>query len=179
MDYNDVLDFWFKELDSKQWFNGGNQVDQLIIDNFSKLHGQGAAGEHADWRQGVEGRLAEIIVLDQFSRNIYRNSGQAYAYDNMALALAQEGIRHADLSGLTVEERGFFYMPFMHSESLKIHEQALELFASEPGLSHRLKYEKMHYDIIKEYGRYPYRNEYLGRENTPEEEEYLKHNDGF
>ncbi|AMB94479.1 DUF924 family protein [Aerococcus sanguinicola] len=174
-----VLNFWFEELGPEQWFNGGESVDQAIADRFSQLHQEVKDGEHADWRESLRGRLAEIIVLDQFSRNLYRGSGQAYAQDDMALALAQECIRLEDLSSLSPEARSFIYMPFMHSESLVIHDQAMELFSSEEALANNLKYEKAHYEIIEKYGRYPYRNETLGRENTPEEEEYLKHNKGF
>ena len=124
----------------------------------------------------MAGCLAEILLLDQIPRNIFRGTAQAFATDSLALVLAQEGLEQA--LDLPVVQRGFFYMPFMHSESLTIHEEALRLF-DQPGLEKRLKYEKMHMDILQQFGRYPHRNAILGRPSTKEEEEYLKEHSGF
>ena len=114
--------------------------------------------------------------MDQIPRNIFRGTAQAFATDSLALVLAQEGLTKAQ--ALPVVQRGFFYMPFMHSESLAIHEEALRLF-DQPGLEKRLKYEKMHMEILQQFGRYPHRNAILGRPSTKEEEEYLKEHAGF
>ena len=167
-----VLHFWFSELNPAQWFEKDLNLDRLIKRRFGDLHRQVAACEHYAWRKRPRGRLAEIIVLDQFSRNIYRDSPGAFENDAMALALAQEAIAvGADLS-LPTAQRSFLYMPFMHSESLAIHEVAVELFSA-PGLEENLGYELRHKEIIERFGRYPHRNAVLGRLSTQEEREFL------
>ena len=115
---------------------------------------------------------ALILVLDQFSRNLFRNHPAAFAADPMALALSQEALQADDIGQLNAEEKSFLIMPYMHSESKVIHEQALRLF-SEPGLENNLEFERQHKAIIDQFGRYPHRNELLGRKSTPEELEYL------
>jgi uncharacterized protein (DUF924 family) len=112
-------------------------------------------------------------VLDQFSRNVYRGSSEAFAGDDLALDLAKAAIEAGGLERLSANERAFVYMPFMHSESLAEHDRALELF-SEPGLEHQLKYEHAHRNILKRFGRYPHRNEALGRASTTEELAFLQ-----
>ena len=119
------------------------------------------------------GRLAEIIVLDQFSRNIYRGTPLSFAYDPLALALAQEAITAKANQSLNPDQKAFLYMPFMHSESPAIHEIALELF-KEPGLESNLDFEIRHKTIIDRFGRFPHRNEILGRQSTGEEISFLK-----
>ena len=116
--------------------------------------------------------LAEIIILDQFSRNIYRDSPRAFAYDTLALVLAQEAIRRKFDDELKVKQRAFLYMPFVHSESAELHEIALFLF-DKPGLEDNFNYEIRHKEIIDRFGRYPHRNEILGRKSTAEELEFL------
>ena len=125
------------------------------------------------WRTKAEGRLAEIIVLDQFSRNIYRDQAEAFAGDNLAVQLAFEAVEVRADQKVDVSRRSFFYMPFMHSEDLKVHEKAVEVF-SQPGFENSLKWEIKHKDIIERFGRYPHRNSILGRESTQEELEFLK-----
>ena len=126
-----------------------------------------------DWRDGPEGRLAEIIVLDQFSRNLYREDPRAFACDGMALALAQEAVRVRADRAVLLERRKFFYMPYEHSESSRIHEIAVTLFESldDP---ESLKYELQHKAIVDRFGRYPHRNKALGRASTAEEIAFLK-----
>lgn len=168
MVYQDVLDFWFKELTPKQHFEKDDALDDLITKHFKVVHQKVSSGETFSWRETIHGRLAEIIILDQFSRNMYRGQKKSFAYDSLALILAQEAIKQPDFSKLTIEEKSFLYMPFMHSESSLIHEQAVKLF-SEPGLETTLDFEHRHFDIIKRFGRYPHRNIILGRISTPEE----------
>lgn len=174
--YEEVLKYWFEELEPMQHFIQDDKVDEEINKRFGNLHEAASNGELYYWRNTIRGRLAEIIILDQFSRNLYRGEARAFAQDRMALALAQECIAHHNLSNLSIEERSFLYMPFMHSESLKIHEIAVELFSSESELSESLKHEIEHKETIEAFGRYPYRNKALGRKNTPAEVEYLKKN---
>lgn len=173
MNYQEILDFWFKETTPAQHFNKDDNFDALIKERFLELHTKVAQGEYAEWRQTIHGRLAEIIVLDQFSRNLFRDKKESFAFDGMALILAQEAIETGKLDQLTVNERGFLYMPFMHSESVKIHEEALRLF-SEEGLENQLDFEERHFEIIKRFSRYPHRNEILDRVSTQEEISFLK-----
>ena len=172
MQYTDVLDFWFGELTPDDQFSGGARVDALITERFSDVHAAAVAGELADWRENQVGSLAEIIVLDQFSRNIYRGKRAAFAADEIALLLAAQAIEKGFDTALPHDKRLFMYMPYMHSELPQVHEVALKIF-TDLGDESALKYEKIHKDIIDRFGRYPHRNKQLGRENTREEEEYL------
>ncbi|MBA5760988.1 DUF924 domain-containing protein [Vibrio sp. 404] len=168
----DVLNFWFNELQSKDWFVANPDIDAVIRTRFGELLQQASQAELYSWRDTAKGRLAEIIVLDQFSRNVYRNTPQAFSQDPLALALAQEAVRLELDKQLTPQERSFLYMPYMHSESALIHEQALELF-NQPGLENNYDFELKHKVIIDQFGRYPHRNAILNRTNTPEEEAFL------
>ncbi|MET0356495.1 MAG: DUF924 family protein [Cellvibrio sp.] len=168
-----ILDFWFKEISQKQWWEKDKVFDQLIKQRFSAVHEQATRGELFSWRATAEGRLAEIIVLDQFSRNMFRDSFLAFAYDGLALVLAQEAIFNGADKSLPIDWRSFMYMPFMHSESLVIHERAVKLF-DQPGLEYNLEFELKHKIIIEKFGRYPHRNEILHRSSTPEELEFLR-----
>jgi uncharacterized protein (DUF924 family) len=172
MNYDDVLNFWFEQCSAVDWFSKNDSLDLKMVEKFIVIHSQAIAGELFYWRDFPLGRLAEIILIDQFSRNIYRDDAKAYANDSMALALAQEAIRNKVNDSLDDRFCQFLYMPFMHSESRLIHEEALKLF-SEPGLEYSLKYEIKHKATIDQYNRYPERNAVLGRTNTPEEEDYL------
>ncbi len=167
-----ILKFWFEEIDRSLWFKKDDEFDQLLIERYGDLHTQAAQGELYIWRETAQGRLAEIIVLDQFSRNMFRNSAKAFAQDGMALVLAQEAIRVADDLILNTMQRTFLYMPFMHSESLAIHDIAVELFTRN-GIQNNLDFELKHKAIIERFGRYPHRNAVLDRKNTPQEFDFL------
>lgn len=170
---HDVINFWFEESKPKQWWTKDAEFDQLITDKFSELHQQANDGELFAWRFSAIGRLAEIIILDQFSRNIYRNTPKAFASDNLALCLAQHAVSLNTQNELTDEQRQFLYMPYMHSESAVIHQIAERLF-SEPQVSNNTDFELAHKKIIDKFGRYPHRNDILGRESTAEEIEFLQ-----
>lgn len=173
MNYQTVLDFWFSPETQPHWFAKSEAFDQQLRDRFANTLEQARHGELWSWRENVAGRLAEIIVLDQFSRNLYRDDAKSFAQDPMALALAQEVIALGLDQDLQPTQRSFLYMPFMHSESKLIHEQALKLFEN-LGNPINLEFEKKHKAIIDRFGRYPHRNEVLGRESTAEEIEFLK-----
>ena len=172
MNAHDVLHFWFDELSPKQHFDKDEKLDQLIRVRFAEIHRAGSQGELYEWRKTPEGRLAEIIVLDQFSRNLFRDSAQAFACDGMALVLAQEAVRLDTDQVLPQAKRVFLYMPYMHSESRAIHAMAEQLFR-QLGIAENLKYELAHKAIIDRFGRFPHRNAVLGRESTVEEREFL------
>lgn len=169
----DVLQFWFGELTPDDWWRRDTALDQRIADRFGRTLAAAAHCELHAWRATARGRLAEVIVLDQFSRNVHRDTAAAFANDALALALAQEAVaRGCDLE-LPAAERAFLYLPWMHSESALIHEEALRLFAA-PGLEKNLDFEQRHKAIIDRFGRYPHRNALLGRTSTAEELEFLK-----
>lgn len=172
---NNVLDFWFQTLSPKQWFKKSSDLDAMIKEKFLQTFERVIAGETSSWRETPEGRLAEIIVLDQFTRNMFRGTSKAFIYDPLALALAQEAVRLGHDKQLDDTKRGFLYMPYMHSESKKVHIDAMKLFQDLPNLDFEIK----HKEIIDQFGRYPHRNEVLGRESTSEELEWLKSNSGF
>lgn len=169
----DVINFWFTEIKSESWFKKDADFDELIMQRFLATYQAAAAGELFDWRFSASGRLAEIIVLDQFSRNIFRDDARAFAYDSLALVLSQEAVGQGVLDELETRQQAFLIMPYMHSESKVIHEQAVELF-SRSGLEFNLDFELRHKEIIDRFGRYPHRNALLGRESTPEEIDFLK-----
>jgi len=176
MESKEIIKFWFVELKPQDWFKKDDQLDLLIKNRFLDIHGQASRGELSDWRDSFFGRLAEIIVLDQFSRNIYRGRPESFAYDSMSLILAQEAIRFKADQELSLEKKPFMYMPFMHSESKVIHQEAVGLF-SQKGLEVGLEFELKHKAIIDRFGRYPHRNDILGRKSTPLELEFLKNPD--
>lgn len=168
-----VLQFWFEELDERAWWTADEATDALVRRHFARLLQRAAAGELDSWRDSDEGRLAEIIVLDQFSRTIHRGRAAAFANDAMALALSQEAVRRGVHDRLEGMRAAFLLMPYMHSESAAIHERALALF-TELGLDRQLDFERRHKAIIDRFGRYPHRNKVLGRASTPEEIAFLK-----
>ncbi len=167
-----VLKFWFEETTPKQRWQKSPMFDQLVSARFASLHRAAVAVELFEWRNTAQGRLAEIIVLDQFSRNIYRDDARSFSSDPLALALAQEAVSlKADID-LSSEQRGFLYMPYMHSESALCHEIALSLFA-DSGMESFLSFELKHKAVIDRFGRYPHRNKILGRVSSDEELKFL------
>lgn len=169
MDKQSVIDFWFNDLGPSAWYQQSDELDRLITDKYAPLLLQVIAGECANWRVDAIGSLAEIIVLDQFSRNIYRNTPRAFSQDAQALTLAQRAIELGFDKALSTEQAAFIYMPFMHSESKAIHQQALQLFRGLPNYEFELKHKL----IIDRFGRYPHSNAILGRESTQEELQFL------
>lgn len=173
MKYQYVLDFWFADEQREFWFSKSDAFDLEIEQRFGETLIHAIQGELADWRNSAQGRLAEIIVLDQFSRNIFRDHAAAFAQDSMALALAQEAVHLGLDQQLSVEQRAFLYMPFMHSESKHVHQHALALFEA-LGNPINLDFERRHQAIIERFGRYPHRNAILARESSAEELAFLQ-----
>ncbi|WP_051234185.1 DUF924 family protein [Halomonas halocynthiae] len=170
---SEVLRYWFTELTPAQWFQKSSTLDADIGRRFGERLQAALRGELWRWRGTPHGRLAEVIVLDQFSRNIHRDTPQAFAADALALVLAQEAVARGDDAYLEPHERAFLYMPYMHSESLLVHDEALTLF-DQPGLEQNLAFEHRHRDILLQFGRYPHRNAILGRESSAEERRFLQ-----
>ena len=170
--YQPVLHFWFEEISPAQWWKVDVELDRLIVERFSELHGRATRLELFEWRAEPRGRLAEIIVLDQFSRNMHRGDARSYANDTLALALAQEAVAAKADRTLPPEERVFMYMPYMHSESRVIHQVAERLF-NECGPKSNYDFELRHKVIIDRFSRYPHRNAVLGRQSTEEELAFL------
>ena len=173
MNPQDILHFWFDEARPEQLFEKDVAFDAQIRARFGATHEAAVRGELAAWRDTPVGRLAEIIVLDQFSRNLFRDDARAFATDGMALVLAQEAIRAGADQGMPAIQRVFLYMPFMHSESRVIHVEAERLFG-QPGLENNYAFELKHKAIIDRFGRFPHRNRVLGRDSTPEELAFLE-----
>ena len=172
----EVLDFWFVEWEPADWFKKSEEFDNEIRTRFLETYEAIVAGGTTEWRRSAKGRLAEIIVLDQFSRNMFRDDAKAFASDALAVELAKEAL--SDWDEFSLQERSFVVMPFMHSELLAVHDWAAKWF-DEPGLERRKKYELLHSEIIERFGRYPHRNRVLGRTSTPEEEAFLQEHPGF
>ena len=168
-----ILEFWFEELQPSQWWIKDKAMDEEIAHRFSEIHSQARRCELYDWRNTAQGRLAEVIVLDQFPRNMFRDSPLAFATDTLALALAQEAVLSGADQQLTPLQRSVLYLPYMHSESRAIHELALALF-EQNGINSSLSFEIRHKEIIDRFGRYPHRNKILERQSTAEEHEYLQ-----
>ena len=171
--HEQILKFWFAELGPKQWWGKDEALDALIAARHAGLLAGASRCELYDWRDSPRGRLAEIIVLDQFSRHVHRDTPLAFASDPLALALAQEAVARGADDALTPGERVFLYLPYMHSESAAIHALAVRLFAT-PGMEGNLDFERRHQAVIERFGRYPHRNAVLGRTSTPAELEFLK-----
>ncbi|GJL76002.1 DUF924 family protein [Nitrosomonas sp.] len=171
--YNEIHAFWFEETEPKMWWASDPDFDGIIKQCFLPVLHQAVQGELFSWRVEPKGRLAEIIVLDQFSRNIYRDTPAAFAQDPIALVLAQEAVDAGVQNTLSPQERGFLLSPYMHSESKLIHVQAEALyrkFASQRSYEFELK----HKAIIDRFGRYPHRNRILGRVSSAQEIAFLK-----
>lgn len=168
----EIIDFWFIETQPMQWWKKDLVFDSKIKERFGEVHKLALDGELSDWNTNPLGVLAHIIVLDQFSRNIYRNTADSFAADTQALKLSISSIMSKMDETLTSDQKAFLYMPLMHSEQISAHYMAHHLF-TELGSPNFIKFAKLHRDIIEQYGRYPHRNAILGRESTAKELEFL------
>lgn len=182
--YDLVLKFWFEELQPKDWFNGGDAVDALIEKRFGDLIEPAYKGELDRWLKSPKGVLALIIILDQFPRNLFRGTPQAFAYDDRALSLALDGISLGLDETLEPIQRVFYYLPLEHSEDIRVQDRSVERYArlatqvwaeeDRSPFRNYLEYAWRHYSIIKRFGRYPHRNKILGRKSSKQEKAFLK-----
>jgi uncharacterized protein (DUF924 family) len=175
---DDVVHFWFVELRPEAWFKRDEAIDAAIRERFGGLHGSLTEKVPASVTRTPLGALATVIVLDQFSRNLFRNSPRAFACDATALAIAQESIAAGFDRELDRNQRTFLYMPFQHSEDREVQRRSVELFTA-LGDAETLDYAQQHRDVIERFGRFPHRNRVLGRESTAKELEFLKTHPGF
>jgi uncharacterized protein (DUF924 family) len=173
-----VLTFWFVTHDEEDWFGAKPEFDAELARHFTATHAWVAAGNAAAWRTSPSGRLAEILVLDQFSRQLFRKRPEAYASDPLALNLARELVATGGDMQLEPRRRMFAYLPYMHSEDLAVHAEAAPIFAAF-GDEKFADFERRHVETLTRFGRYPYRNEALGRPSTEEELDYIAAGNGM
>lgn len=176
----EIIYFWFEETAPQQWFTRTDEFDRTIRERFMVTYEMARDGLSNHWNEDPEGALALCIVLDQFPRNMFRNSARAFECDEKALILVKQGIARGFDQVMEPVKRGFYYLPFQHSENMAEQEKSLELYTkmkdqNEAGYMYAVR----HHNAIKKFGRFPHRNELLGRESTPEELEFLKNNGGF
>ncbi len=180
-DYQDeIIHFWFEETEPQMWFQSNEAFDERIRDRFLVIYDMAREGLCNHWADDAEGALALIIVLDQFPRHLFRGKPQAFETDEKALLVAKKAVNKGFDQILTPVKRGFLYLPFQHSEKLADQERSVELFGAmaEDNPAGDM-YAKRHHKPIELFGRFPHRNEVLGRESTAEEIEFLKTHDGF
>ncbi|MEH6630056.1 MAG: DUF924 family protein [Halopseudomonas aestusnigri] len=171
---NDVLNFWFAEGMDKKWFFKDQEFDREVEQKLLPLYEKATLGELKDWENSVEGCLALCILLDQVPRNLFRNNPKTFATDLAALKIAQSVIEKIWDKSLTQRERVFIYLPFEHSEDLSVQQESLSLYRTLDDNSDWYVYAEKHEVIVRRFGRFPHRNEVLGRKNTVEEIEFLK-----
>lgn len=189
---HELLSFWFGDLGhadlpssdrTNLWFGENEKLKEALLQTFKNEYQEAITGKLNNWAETPRGRLALIILLDQFSRCMHRNSPLAFAHDKLAQDLCANGLDHKMDQALTLIERVFFYMPLVHAENTQIQEQSIRLFQSLVSLSMTettqvyqlfLAYAYAHFRVIKEFGRFPQRNTILGRESTDAEIAFLK-----
>ena len=169
----EILNFWFKECKPELWFKKNEDFDQIIENRFSSVIEDAIAGKLGSWGESESGCLALIILLDQFTRNVFRDTPRAFAVDERALALSQLCCNKDYLTNPEIQRRQFMLMPMKHSENLAVQDAALPLF-KKYALRKDYDYAEKHRDIIVRFGRFPHRNVILGRKSTNEELEFLK-----
>ncbi len=174
----DVRDFWFSDQMQPFWFKKSDDIDRQIIQLFGETYEAAHAGRLKHWLDGPEDALALAIVLDQFPRNMFRGSARSFESNDLALTVARQALADGHDQQLDPTRRQFLYLPFMHSEDLQDQERSVRLYEALEN-EHSLHFAREHRDIVARFGRFPHRNAVLGRENTPEEAEFLQTHDGF
>ena len=167
----EVVEFW-RSAGPKKWFAPDPAFDAEIRERFLATHERAAAGRLADWEKTAQGALALLLLLDQFPRNMFRKTPRAFATDAQALEVARRAIKAGFDLEVGNEMRSFFYLPFMHSEELADQELCLKLYR-DYGNEDGIKFAEIHLDAIRRFGRFPHRNEILGRESRADEIDYL------
>ncbi len=170
---NEIITFWQDEVGCENWYKQSDDIDALIAERYKTLRDEAALGKHDDWMETPEGALALMLLLDQFSRNLYRGDGESFAADAKARGLARQAIEAGYPAQFAPDMRQFFYLPLCHSEDLEEQNWLLEA-APKAGLDGNMVDFQAHHDIIERFGRFPFRNEALGRESTADEIAFMK-----
>ena len=174
----DIVKFWFEEIDKSIWFNSTPEFDTYLRDRFQDMVQAALNDQLSSWKETPEGCLALVILLDQFPLNIYRGEAESFAGESKSREVAQIAIDRKFDQSLNDEKKAFLYLPFMHSENINDQNLSVSLF-EEAGLKNNLRYAKHHRDIIERYGRFPHRNIILDRESSEEETAYLNSGNAF
>lgn len=183
MEIDDVWSFWFGDLDAhgaaapevvKRWWTKDPAFDQEVRDRFGDLHRAVAAGEREAWRADVRGAVAYVVVLDQFARNMFRDTPAMFASDGQALAAAKDAVERGLDRAAPAAARSFLYLPYMHSEVIADQDACVALFEQLPGAANNLDFAERHRAVIRRFARFPHRNRILGRPSTPDELAFLE-----
>lgn len=176
--YQSLLDFWFSDKVSQYWFNSTRRFDLQLLESYEGLWEQGNNGELDDWCEYAEGCLALVILLDQFPLNMFRGTAKSFSSEARSRDGAELAIERGFDTDMETKQKAFLYMPYMHSENLDDQARALQLF-NQPGLEDNFRFAKHHYGIVERFGRFPHRNEILGRQSSEAEIEYLNSKEAF
>lgn len=175
-----ILSFWFEETTPSQWFQKSDEFDREISDRFLTDYNLGKEGVYEGWKEEPKGCLALCILLDQFPRNMFRDTPQAFQTDHKSLLIAKHAVSKGYDKLLSAKKRRFIYLPYEHSENLNDQKTCVELFEDIKDEDPQgYDYAVRHLKVIEEFGRFPHRNKILGRDSTEEEQEYLKNGGGF
>ena len=178
MDYQEIIDFWFSEQTRPLWFNSTSEFDAQLKEKYLAVYTEAKDLKLKSWQSNPLGALALVILLDQLPLNVFRGQPQSFATEALSREVSEQAINQGFDAELTTEQKAFLYMPYMHSENLADQEQSLILFNQE-GLEGNYRFAQHHYEIVKQFGRFPHRNKILGRENTEAEIDYLNSDKAF
>ena len=170
---NEILEFW-ETVGPKGWYEVSEELDETIREKYLSLWEEASAGKYKDWNLNAREALALIILMDQFPRNMFRGDGKSFATDEAALCVAKRAIEHDLDQQIDGNMRQFFYLPLMHSESVVDQDASVRAFVTRMPGTDNLRHAKAHRKVIREFGRFPYRNDALGRKSTEEEVDYIK-----
>ena len=171
---SEIINFWFSDEARQRWFNSTSEFDDLLRVRYEKVWGLARAGVYDHWAQEPLSALALVIILDQFPLNMFREDARQYSTEAHARSIASDLISSGGDQQLSKEQKAFLYLPFMHSEDLQDQDRSIELY-EKAGLEDNLRYAHHHREVVQRFGRFPHRNQALGRESSAEEIEYLKH----
>lgn len=174
----EIITLWFSEAGKKFWYNATSEMDKELREKYSDIFHAAMRDRLEQWQDTPEGSLALVIVLDQFPLNMYRGEAESYSGEARSREVAAAAIARGFDEALIDEQKAFLYLPYMHSENLDDQDRAIELF-TQAGLMENLKWAEHHREIVRRFGRFPHRNDMLGRKFTPEEEDYMKTEQAF
>ena len=175
----EILNFWIKEVGPKKWFRSSPALDDEIRARFERHWQMAKEGAYDDWVSTPDGACALIILLDQLPRNMFRGTPDAFASDAKALEIAKLAVENRRDIEMPQAVRQLFYLPFMHAEDLSAQEKCIDLIRERSGDENNLYHAEQHSDVIRQFGRFPHRNDVLGRDSTEAEKAYLKTSSGF